>query len=61
MAGIRAGWAHILPVLSMALYKWDFGSHLFKRGGNELEGDEKNARAGWFLRMSRALRDVKDE
>lgn len=51
----------ILPVLSMVLYKWDFGSHLFKGGDNELGGDEKNAKAGRFFRMSWGLRDVKDE
>lgn len=64
-AGIGAGtWPtleHILPVLSMALYKWDFGSHLFKGADNELGGDEKNAKARRFFRMSRGLRDVKDE
>lgn len=63
--GIEAGtwpaWARILTVLSMAFYKWDFGSHLFKRGDNELGEDEKNAKAGRFFRMSWGLRDVKDE
>lgn len=52
---------HILPVLSTVLYKWDFGSHLFKGADNELGGDEKNAKARRFFRMSRGLRDVKDE
>lgn len=52
---------YILPVLSMALYKWDFGSHLFRGEDNELGGDEKNAKARRFFRMSRGLRDVKDE
>lgn len=63
--GIGAGtWPsplRILPVLSMALYKWDFGSHLFKGGDNELGEDEKNAKARRFFRMSWGLRDVKDE
>lgn len=63
--GIRAGtWPaleHILPVLSIVLYKWDFGNHLFKGADNELGGDEKNAKARRFFRMSRGLRDVKDE
>lgn len=61
VAGTWPALEHVLPVLSMALYKWDFGSHLFKGADNELGGDEKNAKARRFFRMSRGLRDVKDE
>lgn len=43
-----AGGPSPLPVLSVALYKWHFGSHLFKGGDNELGEMRKTLRPGCF-------------